>query len=109
MTRVLARLLSIASAGLLAATCTGGNDPSSLSTTAPAPTATVTSETFSGTVDVSGRAFHPFTVLISGGQVNVNLTAAGPPSTIFMGLGVGSYAADGTCTPLTNGSVVTQA
>ena len=51
---------------------------------------------------------NPFTVTLSGGQVNVNLTAAGPPSTIYMGVGVGTYSAP-TCTLLTNGSVVTQA
>jgi hypothetical protein len=45
---------------------------------------------------------------LSGGRANVILTAAGPPSTIYMGLGVGVY--DGTaCTLLTGGSVVTPA
>jgi hypothetical protein len=52
--------------------------------------------------------YHPFTVTLSGGQVNVILTAAGPPATIYMGLGVGTYNGTG-CTLLTGGSVVAQA
>jgi hypothetical protein len=59
-------------------------------------------------VDVGGKDVHPFTVALSGGQINVILTAAGPPSTIFMGLGVGTYSS-GTCTLISNGSLVTQA
>ena len=103
------RLFSVLLLGVIASACNAGNPESSVSTTTPtAPTATVTSETFLGAVDVSGRSFHPFTVSLSGSQVNVNLTAAGPPSTIFMGLGVGGLA-DGVCTLLTNGSIVTQA
>jgi hypothetical protein len=42
------------------------------------------------------------------GQVNAILTAAGPPSTIYMGLGIGTYSS-GTCTLLSGGSVITQA
>jgi hypothetical protein len=102
------RLFSLLLVGLLATACNGTSESSVSTTTATAPTATITSETFSGTVDISGRAFHPFTVALSGSQVNVNLTAAGPPSTIYMGLGVGGLT-DGVCTLLTNGSVVTQA
>jgi hypothetical protein len=59
-------------------------------------------------VDIGGTDSHAFTVALSGGQVNVILTAAGPPSTIFMGLGVGTYASP-ACTLLTSGAIVTQA
>jgi hypothetical protein len=105
------RLFSSVLVGFLATACNAGNSTSSISTatTPTTPTATVMTETFSGTVDVAGRDVHGFTVTLSGSQVNVNLTAAGPPATIFMGLGVGSLASDGSCTLLTNGFVVTQA
>jgi hypothetical protein len=44
----------------------------------------------------------------SGGALAATLTAAGPPATIFMGFGIGSW--DGTsCTLLSGGSVNTQA
>src|SRR5438093_13488812 len=56
-------------------------------TTTPV-TATRTTDTFSGTVQVGGRDFRGFTVSQTG-QVDVTLTAAGPPSTIVMGLDVG--------------------
>ncbi len=106
------RLLSALVAGLLAAACNASSQPSSVNTTTTTtttPTATVTTETFTGQVEVSGRMIHPFTILLSGGQVNVTLTQAGPPATIYMGLGVGAYATDGSCTLFTNGYLVTQA
>ena len=71
--------------------CTlGGGGGSSSSTNPVAPTASATTETFNGTIDVGGSDSHNFTVAQSGGQVNVTLTAAGPPTTIFMGVGVGT-------------------
>ena len=51
---------------------------------------------------------HAFTVALSNGQINVILTAAGPPATIFMGLGVGTQSG-ATCTPIANASLATQA
>ena len=97
-------MLAVALAAAIAA-CTSSDSSSSNSTS---PTATVTTENFSGTVDVGGSAVHPFTVALSNGQLNVILTSAGPPSTIYEGLGIGTYASS-TCTLLTNGSVITQA
>jgi hypothetical protein len=79
------------------------------STTTPStPPLAPTSETFSGTVAVGGSDVHPFTVNLSNGQVTATLTAAAPPATIAMGLGIGTYSS-GTCTLLTNGYVVTPA
>ena len=52
-------------------------------------TGTPVTETFTGTVVVAGSDIHSFVVNVSG-TVNVTLTAAGPPATIPMGLGVGS-------------------
>jgi hypothetical protein len=75
-------------------------------TTTPA-TATRTTDTFSGTVQVGGRDFRGFTVSQTG-QVDVTLTSAGPPSTIVMGLAVG-LPGDATCAPLAGASTMTQA
>jgi hypothetical protein len=91
--------------GMLLSSCAGDSSSSSSSTS---PTTAVTTESFSGTVAVGGADSHVFTVALSGGQVNAILTAAGPPSTIYMGLGIGTYSGV-TCTLLTSGSVVTQA
>jgi hypothetical protein len=65
-------------------------------------------EIFGGTVSVGGADSHTFTVSLSSGQLNVILTAAGPPSSIYMGVGVGTPTGS-ACTLLTNASVVTQA
>jgi hypothetical protein len=95
---------------LLAATaaCSSTASSSSSSTSTTAPSAAVTTEIFPGTVIVGGNDVHPFNVVVSGGQVTVNLTAAGPPSTIYMGVGVGTYVSP-TCTLITGSSVVTAA
>jgi hypothetical protein len=92
----------------LTSACAGDSSATSSSTSSTSPTTAVTTESFSGTVPVGGSDTHPFTVALSGGQVNAILTAAGPPSTIYMGLGIGTYSG-GTCTLLSGGSVVTQA
>ena len=111
MRNVLAFVLA---AGLTGAGCSGGSSNSLPTGTPPpptpptAPTPTISSETFAGTVAVGGVAFHPFTVTLAGGQITIILTAAGPPATIFMGLGVGTIAGD-ACTLLPNASVATPA
>jgi len=88
----------------------GGNSNSSTTATpaAPTPTAAASTESFSGTVSVAGNDFHPFTVATTGATLSVTLTAAGPPTTIFMGLGLGAYDAP-TCTLLNNAYLTTQA
>jgi hypothetical protein len=68
----------------------------------------LSTETFSGSVDVGSSDSHTFTVVQSGGQVNVTLTAAGPPPTIFMGLGVGTPSGT-SCSLLANAQTLTQA
>ena len=73
-----------------------------------APTAVRTTETFSGTVAVNGFRFHVFNVT-NGGTVDLTFTAAGPPSTIVMGIGIGLPANGtngGTCASSQNGSAV---
>ncbi len=97
---------------VVASGCAGCGGNSNSSTTAapaaPTPTAAASTESFSGTVTVAGNDFHPFTVATTGATLSVTLTAAGPPTTIFMGLGLGAYDAP-TCTLLNNAYLTTQA
>ena len=65
------------------------------SSTSPTATVVRTTDTYTGTVQPMSSDTHNFNVS-QAGQVDVSLTAAGPPSTIFMGLGVGSPSG-GTC------------
>jgi hypothetical protein len=79
------------------------------STGLPTAVTPLVTETFSGTIDIGGLDFHNFMVPTSG-EVDVTLTAAGPPSTIFMGLGVGTPTSDNsTCTLISNATTITQA
>jgi len=94
---------------VVAALATGCSDSSS-STAPTLPAAgTQVTENFSGTVQVGATDMHPFTVTTGNLTVAVTLTAAGPPTTIFMGLGVGAPAADGTCSLFSTAAVVVQA
>jgi hypothetical protein len=67
------------------------------------PAATVTTENFTGVVQIGGTNVHNFTVTAPG-TVSVTMTAAGPPATITMGLGVGNPNASGQCIFLTGGT-----
>lgn len=84
-----------------AAAC--GNDSSSTTT----PTVVRTTDTFSGTVAVRSSAFNSFRVAAAG-TTDVTLTAAGPPSTVVMGLAVGTTS-DAGCTPVAGATVNTAA
>ena len=79
------------------------------STTAATTSATVTrtTDTFTGTVAIGASDFHSFTIAVTG-QIDVTLTAAGPPSTIVMGVSIGTPA-DGTCTALAGALAKTSA
>jgi hypothetical protein len=74
-------------------------DTADPTTSGAAPTTPVqpTVETFTGTVAQGSKDVKPFNILLTGGTVTLTLTAAGPPSTIAMALGVGNFA-DSTCT-----------
>jgi len=72
---------------LLVAACSQGTDTSALAPTTP--TAVTQTETFTGTLAAQGTNVHAFTVA-QNGTLTVTLTAAGPPPTIFVGLGVGT-------------------
>lgn len=73
----------------------------------PPTPVTLTPETFTGTVEPGSSDSHGFTVA-QAGEVDVTLTAAGPPATIFMGLAVG-VPSGSMCQPLSGGTVSTQA
>jgi hypothetical protein len=83
---------------LFAAGC--GKDNSSPTS----PTTTTKTDTFNGTVAVGGRDIHTFTV-DQAGTVSVTLTAASPPASVVMGVGIG-IPADGVCGVLPGGSVM---
>jgi hypothetical protein len=57
--------------------------------TPTAPTDPPKTDTFTGTVQVNGKAIHNFNVEKSG-QVSATLTGASPPASIVMGLGIGT-------------------
>ena len=91
------------------AACTSGNPASTLVPTIGTPPSTT--DTFTGSVAVGGSDVHGFT-LTNGGQINVTLTAAGPPSNVVMGLGIGNVVQSltgVTCSLLTNGTINTAA
>ena len=75
------------------------------SSTATAPTASKTTDTFNGTVAVKSSDTHSFTVAASG-QVDITLTAATP--SVALGLSVGTNGASG-CVAVAGGSVVASA
>ena len=73
---------------LMAGSACGGGDSSGIIS---APTGTVVTDTFNGTVPLPVAGVlqvdvHPFNVAVAG-TVSVTLVSAGPPPTITMGLG----------------------
>jgi len=78
-----------------------GGDTSTAATT---PTVPRTTETFSGTVQIGGSAFHSFRVGATG-NTDVTLTAASPPATIVMGLALGTPDDAGNCNRLAGATV----
>jgi hypothetical protein len=59
-------------------------------------------DTFNGTVAVGQSSAFPFTVT-NVGNLSITLTAAGPPPTIAMQVGVGQVQFDGSCALFPNG------
>jgi hypothetical protein len=82
---------------MLAGACSHNSttEPSNTSTTTDTPVATPTvNEAFNGTVPVGGFKFYTFNIAASG-TVNVTLnkvSGAGVPSTVQLGLGIGTPA-----------------
>jgi hypothetical protein len=106
------RLFLAAAVALLAAAAAGcqSNDATSGAGGGLIPmpvNGTRVDETFTGTVAVGSSDLHNFNVAVSG-TVNITLTAAGPPPTISMGLGVGNPSTSNgspVCTLLSGGVV----
>jgi hypothetical protein len=97
-------LLSLLAFSLTMAACTSSNPGS----TVTSPSATTITETFTGTVQPNfGVDFHTFAVAQSG-TASVTLTAAGPPATIFMGVGIGTPSAT-TCAVISGDSTIAPA
>lgn len=93
---------------LAAGACATSSDTSGGSSTPSTPTPALVTENFTGSVAVGLSDAHPFTVTATNLAINVTLTAAGPPPTIFMGLGVGAVSGD-TCSLLSGGYAIVQA
>ena len=81
---------------VVALACTAAACTNSTTTPTTPTTVTRTTDTYSGTVAVKSSDTHGFPVT-QAGQVDVTLTVAGPPSTIVMGLGVGTLDASSNC------------
>jgi len=92
-------LATTVAAAIGAAACGGSSSTSNIA----APTGTVVTETFTGTVQQSATNVHSFMVTTPG-LISVTLTAAGPPATITMGLGIGNPSASGNCIFLSGGT-----
>lgn len=93
-------------ASLLAATLALASACAPKSATPVGPTTDPVTENFTGTVAVGGATSHPFTVKEANQITSITLTQAGPPVTIFMGLGIGYWTAStSTCTLLSGGAV----
>jgi hypothetical protein len=104
----IAGVLALAASAVFAASCGGSSDQ----TTVTAPTGTVVTDTFNGTLNppVNGvlqTNVHMFTVTTAGGSINITLLSAGPPATIQVGMGLGNPSATGTCS-LIPGFVLSQ-
>jgi hypothetical protein len=84
-------VVALALAAITVGACNSSSTPSAPAT----PASPSMTEMFSGTVQPFGDDFHTFVVMQSG-TVDITLTAAGPPATIQMGIGVGSPTAS-TC------------
>src|SRR5690349_17205100 len=82
-----------------AAACGG----SSSSSNVVAPSATVVTVTFSDVVQPGAFKVHSFMVTTPG-TVTVTMTAAGPPPSITMGLGIGNPDTNGNCIFLSGGT-----
>ena len=74
---------------LVALTVGCDNSGSSSSGGVTGPTVPLTSQTFTGTVDVGGSSSNTTFVVAQSGEVDVTVTALGPPSNIIMGLAIG--------------------
>ena len=95
-------LLSVSALG-----CNTQTADNSTATTTPTATAPSQNEVFTGTLAPQGINLHSFNVAAVG-TLSITLTAAGPPSTIFIAVGVGTpttTATGTTCSILATNTV----
>ena len=102
-----AAIPALIAAALAIAACQSSSDNTTSLTPTVVEPPSIT-ETFMGTVPVKGFSSSPFTVS-QVGTVSITLTAAGPPPTIFMGIGVGTPDSNGVCQVLSTNAVPAQA
>jgi hypothetical protein len=104
MEGVKTHLLAMVAIGALAATsgCSSDDSSSSAPPISTAPTVGQVTDNFSGTVQPGSSDTHTFTIALSNGVLSVDMTTAGPPATIAMGLGIGQTVA-GTCQLISGG------
>ena len=95
----LAQMSAAVAIAITAAACGGSSDPVSV----VAPSGTVVVETFTGTVQPGTQKVHTFTITTPG-TLSVTMTAAGPPATITMGIGIGNPDAAGNCIFISGGT-----
>jgi hypothetical protein len=100
-------ILFIPIAVALAVSACGTSADSGSGSAVTSPTSPLTTETFTGTVAVGASDIHNF-VIAQTGELDITLTAAGPPSTIFMGVGIGTLSG-ANCVFLPNGTANVQA
>jgi hypothetical protein len=95
MDRTLRLVLSIVSIIWLVA-C--GTNSSGSTLTTPTATATLATDTFTGSIDQNGTAVYPFTVTSAGYSLLAGYTSITPASVAALGLGIGSWdASTSTC------------
>lgn len=90
---------------LVGCTSSGSDSSSALSALAAPSSAVLVTDNFTGTVAVGGSDVHTFTVATASQPVTVTMTAAGPPATISMGIGIGQMSGD-TCSIFSGASAV---
>lgn len=92
-TRILILLPVLTAIALAAVAC--GNSSSDLASSLPTtPTASVTTNTFSGSITRNATPIHTFSVTTSGYTLLAGYTSLAPASVTSLGIGIGSW--DGT-------------
>ena len=100
------RLILILLAVVAPALACDNSDSSSGVTT---PTVPLTSQTFTGTVAVGGSSSNTTFVVAQNGEVDITISALGPPSNIIMGLAIGIPSVTDSSCAAPNGTLQVQA
>lgn len=90
------RALPLVAIATMIAGCSNSGSNSDLGALTTPSNAILVTDNFTGTVAVGGSDIHNFTVTTGNQPITVTMTAAGPPATITMGIGVGQMSGD-TC------------